>query len=158
MSKENVQPIDIQEYLWRPVLALAINALVIGGLWFAQGPMFAAKVLFIEIALIFGLICLGVAFFHRLILNLLEEMAIFAEDRRQEAVLEMRHGREQLMHIRERMENAIHPPPAERPMEDLLHHALPIIQGLLSKEKNWIQLGMFGWRIAQDAMRLFKQR
>jgi hypothetical protein len=42
-------------------------------------------------------------------------------------------------------------------MHDLVQHAMPLVQILISKEKNWVQLGLFGWRLAQDAMRVMKQ-
>lgn len=158
MSTEATEPIDWQKYFWPPVLVLCLNACLLAAFFFFKGPLVAAKVLFIEVTVTLALLCLAIAVFHHLIMNMLEELAIFAEDRRVETLFEMRRGREQLSMIARRLENTMRGAEVERPVEDLLHHAMPLVQILLSKEKNWIQLGMFGFRLAKDAMRLFNPK
>jgi hypothetical protein len=141
---------DLKKYLLIVIVAFAINALIVAALVLAFGAMAAAKCLFIEIAVGTGLLFIGIFFFHVDISNLLKALEILAEDGRDETVVQMRHGRAQLRQINQRLEYTIHPPEHENAMHDL-------VQILISKEKNWMQLGLFGWRLAKDAMRVMKQ-
>jgi hypothetical protein len=151
------EPPDLKKYLLMVIIAFALNAMVILALVLAFGSMVAAKCLFIEIAVGTGLLCVAIFFFHVDISNLLRALEMLAEDGRDETVVQMRYGRAQLRQISDKLERTIHPPEHENAMHDLVQHAMPLVQILISKEKNWVQLGLFGWRLAQDAMRVMKQ-
>lgn len=151
------EPPDLKKYLSIVIVAVALNALVILALVLAFGAMVAAKCLFIEIAVGTGLLFLAIFFFHIDISNLLKALEMLAEEGRDETVVQMRYGRAQLRQISSKLEHTIHPPQHENAMHDLIQHAMPLVQIVLSKEKNWLQLGLFGWRLAQDAMRVMKQ-
>ena len=139
-------------------IAFAVNALVIAVVAFFFTPLVAAKCLFIEVSIILGIVCIAIFLFRPDISQLLTTLEMLAEDGRDETVLQMRLGREQLRAVRQRLEDTIHPPQHENAMHDLLQHAMPVMQILISKEKNWLQLGMFGYRLVQDAMRVMNQR
>ncbi|HEY9755649.1 MAG TPA: hypothetical protein V6C97_10835 [Oculatellaceae cyanobacterium] len=149
---------DLKKYFLMGVTAIAINALVVLALALKFTPMIAAKCLFIEIAVGIGLACLGVFLFRFDIFDILMQLEGLAEEGRDETVVQMRIGRAQLHNISQRLEDTIHPRQHENVMADLLQHAMPVVQILAAKEKNWLQLGMFGWRLAQDAMRLMKSK
>jgi hypothetical protein len=151
------EPPDLKKYLSIVIVAFAINALIILALVLAFGAMAAAKCLFIEIAVGTGLLFIAIFFFHVDISNLLQALEMLAEEGRDETVVQMRHGRAQLRQISQKLEYTIHPPEHENAMHDLMQHAMPLVQILISKEKNWMQLGLFGWRLAKDAMRVMKQ-
>jgi hypothetical protein len=148
---------DLKKYFLIGVSAIAVNALIVLAITLKFTAMIAAKCLFVEIAIGIGLLCLGIFFFRFDIFNLLSQLEGLADEGRDETVVQMRAGRAQLRNISERLEQTIHPPEHESMMTEILHHAMPVVQILVSKEKNWLQLGMFGWRLAQDAMRLINQ-
>ena len=152
------EPPDLKKYLKMAIAALAVNSLIILAIMLKFTPLIAAKCLFIEVTVGAALTCIVVFLFRLDIFHILTLLEDLAEEGRDETVVQMRQGRAQLKEISEKLEHTIHPQQHESAMRDLLHHAMPVVQILLSKEKNWLQLGMFGWRLAEDAMKLMDQR
>lgn len=152
------EPPDLKKYFRYLATALAVNAVIVLAIALYWTPMIAAKCLFVEITVGAALVCIALFLLRADIFNLLAEMEMLAEVGRDETTVQMRLGRAQLRQIAQKIENTVHPPEAENAMTDLLHHAMPVMQILMAKEKNWLQLGMFGWRLAQDAMKVMKQR
>ncbi len=146
-------------YLMIPVTVLTANAAFIAYLAVKFSPLVAAKILLIEIMLVLGLICLLVFIFrHRLSAELadLEKLAFLGRD---EAALLLRQGRASLYTLRQRLEETSHPHKGhEDHVADLVRNVVPIIGLFINKEKDLLRWGMFGWRIASNAIRLMNQR
>ncbi len=152
------EPPDLKKYLKILAGAITVNALIILVIMLKFTPLVAAKCLFIELAGGAGLVFMVIFLVRLDIFHILTKLEDLAEEGRDETVVQMRLGRAQLREVAVKLEHTIHPPQHENAMHDLLQHAMPLVQILLSKEKNWLQLGMFGWRLAQDAMRVMDQR
>jgi hypothetical protein len=151
------EPPDLKKYLRWLIIAFAINLALVVTFNFVFSSIIAAKLVFIEFAALVGLLGFSLLLLR---LNLLEALSLLedlAEQGRNEIVVQMRQGRYQLEQVRLKLENTIHPPESENAMADMIRHAMPLVQILVRKEKNWLQLGMFGWRLAQDAIKAMKQ-
>ncbi len=148
---------SINKLVMTPMTVLAVNALVVAAIAFKFGAIVAAKILFIEVCGVLGLVCLVIAICHKAIHNDLSDLEMHAVLGRDEAAVVLRHGRASLYNISQKLEGTLHPD-HEDPMTDLLHNVAPLVGLFLTKEKSLLRWGMFGWRVVNNAMNVLNQR
>jgi len=140
-----------------PLVVLAINVLAIALIAYYYTPIVACKVLFIETSLLLSLFCIAIVFFNRIIQNELIHLEVLAIQGQDEAREILRHGRGALHQIQVKMEETLHPHEDDT-MHELFSNMVPIVQLFVNKEKNLLRWGMFSWKVANNAIRLFNSR
>jgi hypothetical protein len=148
---------SISKHFVTPLTVLAANTLVLAAITYQFGALVAAKILFIEVSLILGLICVVIAICHKAIHNDLTDLELHAVQGRDEAALLLRQGRASLYSVRQRLEGALHPEPEDH-LADLLSNVAPLVGLFLKKEKSLFRWGMFGWKIVSNAAQLLSQK
>jgi hypothetical protein len=148
---------SISKIFETPLMVLSANALILAAIAYKFGALVAAKILFIEVSLILGLICVVITICHKAIHNDLTDLELHAVEGRDEAALLLRQGRASLYNIRQRLEGALHPEPEDH-LADLLSNVAPLVGLFLKKEKSLFRWGMFGWKIVSNAAQLMSQR
>jgi hypothetical protein len=139
------------------IAALICNAAVIMILAFTLGSVFAGKIVLIEVMLMFALICLGIAIGHGKIMDLLtqaEEIAYLARD---QAFVDLNMAREELAGLRRKLSREVDDQ-GYGGVGELLKTVSPLVMMFIQKEKNLFRWGMFGLKVAQNAMAVIKQR
>ncbi len=116
--------------------------------------LYIAKIVFIYIA--FGAAggCAAVLFNYRELIFTLRQTEEFINVLRDEAVYQL----ESLRMMLEDTKRKLFPPEeqAEQSVADLVKTALPVVMLLINKEKNALKWGMFGLKVAREAMDFFK--
>jgi hypothetical protein len=140
-----------------PLAVLAINVLAIALIGYYYTAIVACKVLFIEITLLLSLLCIGIVLFNRIIQNELIHLEVLAVQGQDEAREILKQGRGALHQIQMKMQETLHPH-EEDAMHELFSNMVPMVQLFVSKEKNLLRWGMFSWKVANNAIRLFNSR
>jgi hypothetical protein len=151
------QDMSINKIVMTPTTVLVINALVLAAITYRFGSLVAAKILFIEISLVLGLVCVVISICQKAIHNDLTDLEMHAVHGRDEAALMLRQGRASLYNMRQRLDGALHPDHEDH-LADLLSNVAPLVGLFLSKEKSLFRWGMFGWKIVSNAAQLMNQR
>jgi hypothetical protein len=140
-----------------PLVVLTINAVAIALIAYYYTPIIACKVLFIEITLLLSLLCIVIVLFNRLIQNELIHLEVLAMQGQDEAREILRQGRGAMHQIQMKMEETLHPH-EEDTMHELFSNLIPMVQLFINKEKNLLRWGLFSWKVANNAIRLFNSR
>lgn len=138
------------------VLSIA-NLLMLFACGFFVNALFAGKVLVIEVMVGISVACLAVFKFQPKIMDELthaEEIAYLA---REQAFVDLNMARQELRRLRHTLrrdtdeEGYAH-------VNELLKMVSPLVMMFIQKEKNILRWGMFGWKVAQNAMAVIRQR
>ena len=158
LEQEIRQKHQLIAHLIRIAVAIAIaNVLVIIACGIAFSPLFAGKLVVIEVMLGLSAVCLGIVIGHGKIMSLLtqaEEVAYLARD---QAFVDLNMAREELRRLRHKLRRDTDPEGYGHASE-LLKMVSPLVMMFIQKEKNIFRWGMFGWKVAQNAMAILKQR
>lgn len=158
LAQEFQEKRQTAEIFIRMLIILAVsNVLLIIGLTVFINPLFAGKILLIEVMFGLSAACLAIVFFHGKIINLLtqaEEIAYLARD---QAFVDLNMAREELVRLRHRVRRDVDAEGYGH-VNELLKMIQPLAMMFIQKEKNIFRWGMFGWKVAQNAMAIIKQR
>ncbi len=138
------------------VLSVA-NLLLLFACGFFINALFAGKVLVIEVMVGISAICLAIFKFQPEIMNELthaEELAYLARD---QAFVDLNMAREELKRLRHKLRRDTDDEGYGH-VNELLKMISPLVMMFVQKEKNILRWGMFGWKVAQNAMAVVKQR
>jgi len=145
-------------HILRIAIGIAIaNVLVIVACGIMFSALFAGKLVVIEVMLGLSAVCLGIVFGHGKIMSLLtqaEEVAYLARD---QAFVDLNMAREELVRLRHKLRRDTDPEGYGH-VNELLKMVSPLVMMFIQKEKNIFRWGMFGWKVAQNAMAVLKQR
>ncbi|MBS2004543.1 MAG: hypothetical protein U0103_08110 [Candidatus Obscuribacterales bacterium] len=139
------------------IAAAIVNVLAIIALIIFVEPLFAGKVVLIEVMFAISAVCLVIVIGHNKIMSLLtqaEEIAYFARD---QAFIDLNTLREELVRLRHKVRRDVDAEGYGH-VNELLKMVSPLVMMFIQKEKNVLRWGMFGWKIAQNAMAIIKQR
>lgn len=116
--------------------------------------LYIAKIVFIYITLGAAGGCAAVLFNYRELIFTLRQTEELINVLRDEAVYQL----ESLRMMLEDVKRKLFPPEeqAEANVADLVKSALPVVMLLINKEKNALRWGMFGLKVAREAMDFFK--
>lgn len=116
--------------------------------------IYIAKIVFIYIALGAAGGCAAVLFNYRELIFTLRQTEELINVLRDEAVYQLESMRIMLEDVKRKL----FPPEdqVEANVADLVKSALPVVMALINKEKNVLKWGMFGLKVAREAMDFFK--
>jgi hypothetical protein len=148
----------VLEDVIKGAIALGIvNGISILAVAIALNPILAGKIALIEVMLLFSVICLGIAIGHGKIMDLLaqaEEIAYLARD---QAFVDLNIARDELAGLRRKLTREVDDQ-GYGGVSELLKTVSPLVMMFIQKEKNIFRWGMFGLKVAQNAMAVLKQR
>jgi hypothetical protein len=127
------------------ILALTVNAI------------FAGKVVLIEVMFGFSVVCLLIVIGHVRIMNLLTEAEEIAYLARDQAFVDLNMARDELARLRRKLTRE-EDEQGYGGANEMFKILSPLVMMFIQKEKNIFRWGMFGWKIAQNAMAIMKQR
>lgn len=147
----------IQQVLRIAVGAAIINVLIIVALTIFVNPLFAGKVVVIEVMFGLSALCIGVAVGQKKIMHLLMQAEAIAEFARDQAFVDLNMIRDELVRLRKKLTREVDDS-GYTAVGELLKTVSPLVKMFIQKEKNIFRWGLFGWKVAQNAMAVIKQR
>jgi hypothetical protein len=138
------------------VLAVA-NAAFILLLALTVNAIFAGKVVLIEVMIGFSAVCLLIVFGYARIMSLLAEAEEIAYLARDQAFVDLNMARDELTRLRRKLTRE-EDEEGYGGANEMLKILSPLVMMFIQKEKNIFRWGMFGWKVAQNAMAIMKQR
>jgi hypothetical protein len=139
------------------IAAAILNVLLIVALVIFVNPLFAGKIVLVEVMFALSAVCLVIVIGHGKIMTLLtqaEEIAYLARD---QAFVDLNMVREELVRLRHKIRRDVDAEGYGH-VNELLKMISPLTMMFIQKEKNILRWGMFGWKVAQNAMAIIKQR
>ncbi|HEY9731752.1 MAG TPA: hypothetical protein V6C89_07560 [Drouetiella sp.] len=139
------------------IAAALLNVLAIVALTIFVNPLFAGKVLLIEVMFALSAVCLGIVIGHGKIMTLLTQAEDIAYLARDQAFVDLNMAREELVRLRHKIRRDVDAEGYGH-VNELLKMVSPLVMMFIQKEKNILRWGMFGWKVAQNAMAIIKHR
>lgn len=146
------------ELIVKVAIGLSItNLLVLLACGIFVNALFAGKVLVIEVMVGVSAVCLTIFKYQPKIMDELTHAEEIANLARDQAFVDLNMAREELRRLRHKLrrdtdeEGYAH-------VNELLKMVSPLVVMFIQKEKNILRWGMFGWKVAQNAMAVVKQR
>ncbi len=121
------------------------------------GALFVGKVIVIQVMVSLGVVCLAVFLFRHDILGHLTDAEEVAYIVRDQAFVDLNMAREEMRRLRHKLRRDTDDEGYGH-VNELLKMVSPLMMMFIQKEKNVLRWGMFGWKVAQNAMAVIKQR
>ncbi|MBI2812617.1 MAG: hypothetical protein HYX67_17565 [Candidatus Melainabacteria bacterium] len=138
-------------------VAAIANLLLIIALVIFVNPLFAGKFLLIEVMVILSALCLAVFKFQGEIMSKLTQAEEIAYVVRDQAFVDLNVARDELRRLRHKLRRDTDDEGYGH-VNELLKMISPLVMMFVQKEKNILRWGMFGWKVAQNAMAVIQQR
>lgn len=158
LAQEFQRTRQIADQLIKLAVALAVlNAVGIIALAIFVSPIFAGKVVLIEVMFGISAVCLGIVVGHGKIMTLLAQAEEIANLARDQAFVDLNMMRDELVRLRRKLSREVDAD-GHGAVNELLKTISPVVMMFVQKEKNIFRWGMFAWKVAQNAMAVIKER
>lgn len=158
-----VEQIALQIHRWADliikvsIIGAIVNLLVIVALCFFVSALVAGKIVVVEVMVVLSAICLAIFYYRKLIMSHLTDAEEIAYVVRDQAFVDLNMARQELRRLRHKLRRDTDDEGYGH-VNELLKMVSPLVMMFVQKEKNILRWGMFGWKVAQNAMAVIKQR
>ncbi|MBS1955483.1 MAG: hypothetical protein JST89_14970 [Cyanobacteria bacterium SZAS-4] len=139
------------------IVGAIVNLLVIIGVCTFASALAAGKLVVVEVMLGISAVCLAIFWYRKLILSHLTDAEEIAYVVRDQAFVDLNMARQELRRMRHKLRRDTDDEGYGH-VNELLKMVSPLVMMFIQKEKNILRWGMFGWKVAQNAMAVIKQR
>lgn len=136
---------------------LFINTTLIVSIIIIFDAMTAAKILFLELTIVVSFAALALVFWQKSLYNELLYLESEAEQLRMDAIGSLASARAGIEKIKLLLYNDSQTQENDL-TQQLFKNVMPIVGLYINKEKNFLRWGMLAWKLAGNAVKIFKRQ